>query len=300
MGWAPVSDSKMHADEVDIDVSLVRRLLAEQFPRWADRRLERIASAGTVNAVYRLGDDLSVRLPRIEGGVDDVVRECRWLPRLASDLPLDVPVPLGQGEPAVGYPYPWAVCRWVEGSHASIDDLDDPHAAAIDLARFVSAMRRVDSAGAPAAYRGGPLSDQDDGVRASIASSDGLVDTRAVAAAWETALRAPDWDGPPTWSHADLLPGNLLAADRRLSAVIDFGCMGVGDPAIDVIVAWTYLNADTRDAFRTELGVDDAMWMRARGWVLTIGINALPYYYETNPAFAADARRMLDEVLADL
>jgi aminoglycoside phosphotransferase (APT) family kinase protein len=290
----------MHADEVAIDTPLVRRLLAEQFPQWADLRLERIASTGTVNAVYRLGDDLSVRLPRIDGGVDDLVRECRWLPRLASDLPLDVPVPLGLGQPAEGCPFPWAVCRWVRGEHVAVTELADPQAAAVDLARFVGAIRRNDPDGAPPAYRGGPLAQRDDSVRSAIAQSHDLVDASAVTAAWETTLQAPEWDGPPTWSHGDLLPGNLLAADARLSAVIDFGCMGVGDPACDVMVAWTYLDADTRSLFRAELDVDDAMWMRARGWALVFGIVALPYYQHSNPEFAADARRAIDEVLADL
>jgi len=289
----------MHANEVAIDTALVRRLLAEQFPHLADLRLERVPSAGTVNAVYRLGDDLSVRLPRIDGGVDDLVREYRWLPLLASDLPLDVPVPLEMGRPAEGFPFQWAVCRWVRGEHVAVTDLPDPRAAAVDLARFVAAIRRNDPAGAPPAYRGEPLAERDDGVRSAIAQSHDLVDTRAVTAAWEATLQAPEWDGPPTWSHSDLLPGNLLAADRRLSAVIDFGCMGVGDPACDVMVAWAYLDADTRPVFRAELDVDNAMWMRGRGWALVFAIVALPYYQHTNPEFAAVARRAIGEVLAD-
>jgi len=277
----------------------VRRLLADQFPRWADLRLERVPSTGTVNAVYRLGDDLAVRLPRIDGGVDDLVREADWLPRLAPGLPLAAPVPLGAGRPAQGYPYPWAVCRWVRGEHAAVHELDDPRMAAVDLARFVAAIRRNDPEGAPPGYRGGPLVERDDGVRSAIAQSHGLVDTGAVTAAWDSVLRAPDWDGPPAWSHGDLLPGNLLAADGRLSAVLDFGCMGVGDPACDAMVAWTYLDANTRPAFRAELGVDDAMWARARGWALVFAIVALPYYQQTNPEFAAVAGRTIDQVLAD-
>ncbi len=294
-----MSGPRMHADEVDIDTSLVRRLLAAQFPQWADRRLERIPSAGTVNAVYRLGDDLAVRLPRIDGGVDDLVREGDWLPRLAPGLPLDVPEPLGMGRPAEGFPFPWAVCRWVRGEHAAVRELADPRAAAVDLARFVEAIRRNDPEGAPPGYRGGPLAQRDDGVRSAIAQSCDLVDTRAVTAAWESALGAPEWDGPPTWSHGDLLPGNLLANEGRLSAVLDFGCMGVGDPACDAMVAWSYLDGGTRPVFRAELGVDDAMWRRARGWALVVGIVALPYYQHTNPEFAGVARRAIDEVLAD-
>jgi aminoglycoside phosphotransferase (APT) family kinase protein len=291
---------RMHADEVEIDDTLVRRLLATQFPQWAELPLDRVRSAGTVNAIYRLGDELSVRLPLIPGGVDDVDHEHRWLPRLADRLPLAVPVPVAMGSPAAGFPFPWTVCRWVDGEHLPLDRLADPRQAALDLAGFVAAMRLVDPVGAPPAARQGALSGDDEAVRASIAAATGLIDTDAVTAAWDTALPAPEWDGRPVWLHGDLLPGNLLATDGRLSGVIDFGCAGVGDPAWDVIPAWTYLDAGTREVFRAELDVDDATWDRARGWVVRIGILALPYYRDTNPEFAAVARRMLDEVLADL
>jgi aminoglycoside phosphotransferase (APT) family kinase protein len=291
---------KMHADEVGIDAVLVRGLLATQLPQWADLPLEPVPSAGTVNAIYRLGDDLSVRLPRVPDGVDDVVREHRWLPRLADRLPLAVPVPLARGAPTDDFPFPWTVCRWVGGVHLPLDRLADPRQAALDLAGFVAAMRRVDTTDAPVAARQVPLSTQDESVRAAIASATGLVDTAAVTAAWEAALPVPEWEGPPVWLHADLLPGNLLATAGRLTGVIDFGCAGIGDPAWDVIPAWTYLDAGTREVFRAELDVDDVTWARARGWVVRIGILALPYYQDTNPEFAAVARRMLDEVVDDL
>lgn len=290
----------MHADEVDIDATLVRRLVAEQFPRWADRPMDRVPSAGTVNAIYRLGDDLAVRLPRVPGGVEDVEREYAWLSRLGPRLPLAAPVPLALGEPSSGYPFSWTICRWVEGEHVPIGALDDPARAAADLAAFVGAFRAFDPAGAPRGARDGYLAEEDRGVREAIAASDGLIDTAAVRRAWQRALEAPAWDGEPVWAHGDLLPGNLLAVDGRLSAVIDFGCMGVADPAFDVIVAWTYLDAATRDVFRAELDVDDAVWERARGWVLRIGMIALPYYQKTNPEFAGTARRMVEEVLADV
>jgi aminoglycoside phosphotransferase (APT) family kinase protein len=299
MGWAPMCAARMHADEVEIDEALVRRLLATQLPQWADLPLERVRSAGTVNAIYRLGGDLSVRLPRVPDGVDDVEREYRWLPFLANRLPLAVPLPLAKGTPTDGYPFPWTVSRWVGGEHLALDRLADPRRAALDLAGFVAAMRRIDTTDAPVAARQVPLSTDDEAVRASIAAATDLVDTDAVTAAWEAALPVPEWDGPPVWLHGDLLPGNLLATDGRLSGVIDFGCAGIGDPAWDVIPAWTYLDAATREVFRAELEVDDATWARARGWVVRIGILALPYYQDSNPEFAAVARRMLDEVLAD-
>jgi aminoglycoside phosphotransferase (APT) family kinase protein len=290
---------RMHPDEVDIDEAMVARLLAEQHPRWARLPLEEVPSAGTVNAIYRLGDGLSVRLPRVPGGAEDVEREYAWLSRLGPRLPLATPVPRAKGEPSADYPYPWMVCRWVDGAHVPVDALDDPERAARDLAGFVATFRAFDPTGAPRGARDGHLVDEDPHVRKAIAASDDLIDTAAVRQAWQRALDAPAWDGEPVWAHGDLLPGNLLAADGRLSAVIDFGCMGLADPAFDVIVAWTYLDAATRDVFRSELGVDDAVWERARGWVLRIGLLALPYYVETNPGFAATARRMVEEVLAD-
>jgi len=297
---APMAAKRMHADELDIDETLVRRLLTAQFPRWAELPVERVGSAGTVNAIYRLGDDLAVRLPRVPSGVEDVEREYTWLSRLGPRLPLAAPVPQALGSPSANYPYPWTVCRWVEGEHVPVDALDDPARAAADLAAFVATFRSFDPAGAPRGARDWHLAEEDGDVRGAIAASDGLIDTAAVRRAWQRALEAPAWDGEPVWAHGDLLPGNLLAVDGRLSAVIDFECMGLADPAFDVIVAWTYLDAATREVFRAELGVDDAVWERARGWVLRIGMLALPYYVETNPEFAATARRMVEEVLADV
>jgi aminoglycoside phosphotransferase (APT) family kinase protein len=290
----------MHADEVDIDAPLVGRLLAAQFPHWADLPVSPVASAGTDNAIYRLGDDMIVRLPRIPGAAGQVAKEQRWLPRLAPHLPLAIPVPLGKGAPAEGYPWHWSIYRWLEGENAT----PDSRQAATTLAHFVGALQRIDPAGGPPPgshnfFRGVPLADRDASTRDAIAALAGTVDTEAVTAAWEAALRAPAWDAPPVWIHADLVPGNLLAVDGQLSAVIDFGGLGVGDPACDVIAAWSLFSAEARNAFRAALPVDDATWDRGRGWALSIGLIALPYYRSSNPVFAAVARRMIDEVLAD-
>lgn len=294
-----MTDTPMHVDEVRIDAALVRRMVAEQFPSWSALPVAPVRSAGTVNAIYRLGPDLAVRLPRVPDGVADLERECAWLPILDAALPLATPVPLELGEPVAGYPFPWAICRWVEGEHLPVEGLPKPRQAAIALARFVAALREVDTDGAPAGTRGAFLADSDDAVRRAIVASKGLIDTAAVTRAWDAALQAPAHTGRSVWTHADLLPGNLLAVDGQLSAVLDFGCMGIADPAWDVIVAWTYLDAATRAVFRAELEVDDATWARARGWVLRIGMIALPYYQETNREFAATARRMVEEVLDD-
>lgn len=295
---------KMHADEVETDVSLVGRLLAAQFPRWAGLPIEPFRSAGTDNAIYRLGDDMAVRLPRIQGAVGQVDKEHRWLARFAPLLPLDIPLPLAKGAPGEGYPWHWSVYRWLEGENATIERINDPGQAATELGQFVAALRRIDPAGGPPpgehnAFRGVPLAARDAHTRAAISSLRGTLDVDVATAAWEAALRAPAWDGPPVWIHGDLQSGNLLAVRGRLGAVIDFGCLGVGDPACDLMVAWNLLPAETRDIFRAALPVDDATWARGRGWALSVGLIALPYYRSTNPALARISRRAIDETLAD-
>jgi aminoglycoside phosphotransferase (APT) family kinase protein len=295
---------KMHVDEVDTDASLVGRLLAAQFPHWAELTIEPVRSAGTDNALYRLGDDMVVRLPRIQWAVGQVQKEQEWLPRLAPLLPLAIPVPLAKGMPAEGFPWGWSIYSWLEGETATYARIIDPRHAATALGQFVAVLQRIDPAGGPSpgehnSSRGVPLAARDAATRAAMASLHGGIDVRAVTAAWEGALEAPAWDGPPVWLHGDLQSGNLLAVDGRLSAVIDFGCLGVGDPACDVMVAWTYLSADTREAFRRALPVDDATWVRGRGWALSVGLIALPYYQSTNPVLAGIARHAIAEALAD-
>ena len=290
---------RMHVDEIDTDACLVARLLAGQFPQWADLSIEPVPSAGTDNALYRLGEDLAVRLPRIPGAVDDVTKEHRWLPRLAPLLPVAIPVPLVKGEPAEGYPWRWSVYRWLDGENPAVDSLTDPDRLATELPQFVTALHGVDATGGPPAGRGVPLKERDAATRAAIDALGAMIDTAAATAAWERALQAPTWPGPPVWIHGDLSPGNLLMVGGRLSAVIDFGALGVGDPACDLIVAWNLLPADARDVFRAALRVDDATWERGRGWALSIALIALPYYQHTNPVLAANARHVIGEILAD-
>jgi aminoglycoside phosphotransferase (APT) family kinase protein len=298
-----MSAGKMHADEVATDASLVRRLLAAQFPQWADMSIAPVPSAGTDNALYRIGNDLVARLPRIAGATGQIDKEMQWLPKLAPHLPLAISLPLAKGEPGEGYSFPWAVCQWLPGENATLDRLTDPRQAATDLARFIVALQRIDATGVPGnlGSRGAPLAMRDEYTRAAIADAHnlGLIDTGAVIAAWEAALRAPVWDRPPVWFHGDLQSGNLLANKGRLSAVIDFGCLNVGDPAVDVMTAWLYLPAEVRGTFRAALSVDDATWARGRGWALSVSIVALPYYHITNPTLASISRRAIAEVLAD-
>jgi aminoglycoside phosphotransferase (APT) family kinase protein len=295
----------IHADEVHTDASLVRRLVAAQFPRWADLEVEPVSESGTDNATYRLGDELSVRLPRGPmRGVGHVDKDIRWLPMLAPLLPLAIPLPLAKGRPAEGYPFEWGVYRWLPGETATPDRIGEPLRAATDLARFLAALRRIDPAGGPRAgppntSRGVPVHTRDAATREAIAGLRDEVDENAVTGAWESALRAPDSDSAPVWVHGDLIPGNMLADRGRLSAVIDFSALCVGDPANDVMVAWTFLDAEGRDVFRAELTVDDATWARGRGWALSWALIALPYYLHTHAPIVRDARRTIGEILAD-
>jgi aminoglycoside phosphotransferase (APT) family kinase protein len=289
----------MHAGEFEIDAELVGRLVAAQFPHLADLPIREVKSTGTVNAIFRIGRDLYARLPRLQRMVPDLEHEWRWLPELAPHLPLQIPEPVAMGEPANSFPFPWAIYRWIDGRPYDDELIGDERRAAREIAQFVFALRRIAvSAGAP---RGGrrPLRDLDAATRDAIESARGVIDDGA-AAAWQRSLEAPAWDGVPVWIHADLLQPNLLIHGGRLRAVIDFGSAGVGDPAADVIPAWSVFTTAGREAFRDALDVDDGTWSRARGYALHQALLIIPYYARTNPAFARLAQRTVREVLADI
>jgi aminoglycoside phosphotransferase (APT) family kinase protein len=291
---------KMHDGEVDIDAALVGRLVAAQFPQLTDLPISAIQSTGTVNAIYRLGDHLYARLPRVQSWAQDLDKEWRWLPELAPQLSLRVPEPVGRGHPTSSYPFSWAIYRWIDGQPYADELVADEHQAAKDLAQFVVELRRIDPGGG--APRGGrrPLRELDAVTRAAISSARGVIDSDAAAAAWERALQAPAWNGTPVWIHGDLLRPNVLVLDGRLCAVIDFGGAGVGDPAADVIAAWSVFGHTGRGVFRGALDVDDATWNRARGYALHQAALIIPYYGETNPGFVAPAKRTVEEILADV
>jgi aminoglycoside phosphotransferase (APT) family kinase protein len=298
-----MTGTRMHADEVPTDVGLVRRLLAAQFPQWAGLPLTPVPSAGTDNAVYRLGEDKAVRLPRIHWATGQIARERTWLPRLAPHLSLELPVQLAVGTPDAGYPYEWGVYRWLAGESAADAPSISLEEIAVALARFIAALQQLDPTGGPAAVehqlRGAPLRLRDAVTRAAIDAMGAMIDTDAALRVWEEALRAPEWDRPPVWFHGDLLPGNLLVAEGRLSAVIDWSGLGVGDPACDLMCAWGLFSGPSRQTFRDALAVDDATWVRARGQALSQAVIFIPYYLHTNPVGVARAPRMLREVLAD-
>lgn len=301
----------MHSDEmsftsvdiVDINVGLARRLVATQFPQWAHLPIEPVQFGGWDNRTFHLGKEMSVRLPSAQGYAAQVEKEHRWLPRLAPLLPLPIPVPLAMGLPADGYPWHWSVYRWLDGQIATIESIADLRQFATTLAQFLTALQSIDpTGGAPPGlhnfYRGGPLTVYDAETRQAIAALGGQIDADAATAAWNAVLNAT-WQGPPVWLHGDVAAGNLLVKEGRLSAVIDFGCSAVGDPACDLTIAWTLLSGESREAFRTGVPVDVACWARGRGWALWKGLITLVGSMHTNPLKAKEARRVIDEVLAE-
>ncbi|MFD7205194.1 aminoglycoside phosphotransferase family protein [Streptomyces sp. NPDC059893] len=290
---------KLRPEEADIDAPLVRRLIDAQFPQWAGLPLTEVVSAGTSNAMYRLGEDMAVRLPRLAGSAQDVDKEHRWLPVLAAALPVAVPMPLGKGTPGEGYPWPWSVYRWLGGANPAPGHTSEPALLAKDLAEFVTVLQGVDPTDGPASYRSEPLAERDEVTRSAIHELRAELDGNRARAVWESALGAHGWAGPAVWIHADLQPGNVLVADGRLSAVIDFGCLGLGDPAVDLIAAWYLLPAGAREVFRSGSGADDDAWARGRGWALSVALLELRHYRETNPVMASIARHVIAELLAD-
>jgi aminoglycoside phosphotransferase (APT) family kinase protein len=286
---------KMHVDEMEIDEELVRRLLIAQFPHWAELSLRRIEPAGTVNAIFRLGEEYSIRLARRTGPTTPESREFTWLPKIASWVQLETPVPIAQGHPNSEYPWFWEIHTWVEGETVPIEEIDAIQAAQ-DLAAFIASLQQFNSSGGPQG-RGIPLAERDEEFRYWLAQFDG---DPAVLAVWESALAAPPWKGPPVWHHGDLDVRNWLVRNGRITGVIDWGTMGIGDPACDIMVAWKLHSPAARDVFREYLPTDDATWARARGWVISQAVAVLAYYTpENNPVLYHEAKSWLDLVLSE-
>lgn len=296
-------NTETDAEGVDIDLSLVRRMVATQFPQWSDLSIRPVAFSGWDNKTFHLGEHMIVRLPSAERYSTQVKKEQHWLPRLAPFLPLPIPVPLAMGEPTDGYPWNWSVYRWLDGETAEIEQIANLRQFATDLAEFLVALQQIDPIGGPPAgshsfYRGGPLTTYDAETRQAIAALGQGIDTDAVTAVWEAAMAAT-WHGSPVWFHGDVSTGNLLVVGGRLSAVIDFGTSGVGDPACDLSIAWTLFGGESRDAFRAILPLDGATWARGRGWALWKSLIVFAGLSGTNPLEVEKSRLVIDEVLAD-
>jgi len=296
----------------DITPEVAARLVAAQFPEWADLPVAPVSLDGRDNTTFRLGGELSVRLPSADAYVAQVEKEHRWLPVLARQLPLPIPEPVAMGRPGGGFPRPWSIYRWIDGDDATIDRIANPSAFAADLAGFLHALYAIDASSGPppgphSFFRGGPVEVLDAQSRASIELLADQVDTEAAAEVWEAALTST-WDRPPAWVHGDVTASNLLIADGRLRAVIDFGCAAVGDPACDLMMAWAFFTGESAEVFRAGLPVDDATWARGRGWALWKALVTLAKEKKTSVSADAAARRfgwrigareVIDTVVAD-
>ena len=289
--------------KADITADLVTRLIAEQFPQWAGLPIQKVALDGVDNTTFRLGDSMSVRLPSADCYAEQPGKEHRWLPWLAPLLPLPIPRPLAQGVPGCGFPWPWSVYQWIDGEPASADNIASLPRFAADLAAFLTALYRLDPAGGPGPgthnfHRGGPVAVYDSQTRAALTGLRDHIDTGLATRVWEAALAA----GEPTtavWFHGDAQPGNLLVRDGRLSAVIDFGCAGVGDPAGDTTIAWTFFAGESRETFREGLGLDAATWTRGRGWAIWKAMIVLVDELPGDPEGAAFTAAVIESILAD-
>lgn len=306
----------LHEDELAVDANLVRKLVDHNFPQWADLPLTRLGASGSTNVQFRLGDTLLVRLPRQAGGSSGIDKEFRWTPAIGPHLPVAVPEFLGVGEPGFGYSERWSVVRWLEGELPSSCCPPDPPESeglqlAADLADVILSLRSTDIPAHAANeralrnYRGRSLTRYDKYLRATIDDCKQLnhldLDLDAALAVWEDALKLPGAAimGPDTWYHSDLVAENLLLTGGRLTAVLDFGGLGIGDPTVDLHGAWELFDGPARDVFRARLGVDEYEWLRGRAWALAIALGTFAYYWKTMPGRIEDRLAMARSVLAD-
>lgn len=303
----------LHADELPVDEAMVGRMIADQLPEYTGVPVRRLPASGSSNSLFRLGDELLVRLPRQPGGSATILKEARWLPYLEDALPVGVPEVVAVGEPAHGYPEQWLVVRWVDGEHptAAASCTGSQNLLARDLAAVVRALRRLDvppqarNDAALRSYRGEPLTAIDADIRAyaeqcrSVPNLD--LDVDAVLLVWgEAVAAAANGPEPAThWLHGDLLAENLLVRHGRLAAVLDFGGLAVGDPTVDLVAAWELLDPEARALFRTEAGLEDHTWLVGRAWALAIAVMTLPYYWRTMPERCAGRLAIARQVLMD-
>jgi aminoglycoside phosphotransferase (APT) family kinase protein len=287
----------------NIDAALVARLLASQFPQWGGLAIRPVEPGGWDNRMFRLGDRMVVRLPSAAEYAQQVDKEHHWLPRLAPCLPLAIPVPLAMGKPAEDYPWNWSVYEWLPGSPVGSDTATDLVAIAKKLAEFLLALQRIEARGGPPPgphnfWRGGPLSIYDAEAREAIAALDGQTDSAALRRMWDAAVEST-WRSEPVWVHGDLSPDNLLMKGGALTAVVDFGCLGIGDPACDLAIAWTLLDREARNAFRAAVFLDVETWMRGVGWAAWKAAIVLAQGQSAAPFEIARARRTIRELLVD-
>jgi aminoglycoside phosphotransferase (APT) family kinase protein len=255
--------------ELEISVALVSQLIAEQFPQWADLPIRPVAVSGWDNRTFHLGDNMSVRLPSGQEYAAQVAKEQTWLPILAQQISIPISQPIAMGQPSQDYPFCWSVYRWIDGRSANMLNSDelDLNMIAVQLAEFLDEIHQIDSTGGPVTDRGGSPIFYDDEARATIMQLHNLIDTDMATIVWDAAIESA-WHKPAVWAHGDLSSGNILVKNRQLCAVIDFGSITIGDPACDLVIAWTFLHGESREIFKKLVNLDDDTWARARGWAL--------------------------------
>lgn len=290
----------MHHNEFKIDIELVYSLIKSQCPQWAELPIQVIRSSGTDNALFRLGDNYVVRLPRLEGADFNINKECEWLPKIAQSVTVNISCPLYKGYPNQSYPSLWSVIKWNTGENPTLEKGREYESIAKELAEFINQLQTMPIDNAPLSRRGVPLVNQDEEIRHAIRELKKEVDTNLMYALWDELSNTPTWQHQKVWIHGDLLPGNILIQNNQLSAVIDFSDVGIGDPACDLIPAWCLFGPHSRKIFRQNLNnIDDNTWKRGKGWALSIALIIIPYYKNTNPALTAVAWNMINNILDD-
>ncbi|WP_461074744.1 aminoglycoside phosphotransferase family protein [Spirosoma flavus] len=275
-----------------------------QFPEWSTLPIKAVEFSGWDNRTFHLGDLMTVRLPSAEGYKPQAEKEQYWLPRLAPHLPVSIPTLLAKGEPDTYFPAKWGIYRWIDGENATLNKLANVDDFARSVAHFLRTLQRIDPAGGPLAgshswFRGASLSVYDHETRRSIKVLQDKIDVTLAEIIWQEAL-ASIWQNPPVWFHGDIASGNLLIKNGRLEAVIDFGCCGIGDPACDLVIAWTMLSGRSREIFRAEVVIDDATWARGRGWALWKALITIEEYGETgNKVKTDEAWKTINELFGE-
>lgn len=280
-----------------VNVDLAQELIHTQFPQWAALPIKPVAQGGWDNRTFHLGEEMTIRLPSDEDYAAQVKKEQYWLPRLAPALPLPIPTPVAMGNPGKNYPWHWSIYRWLKGDTASVERIQDLSQFAITLAEFLLALQDCDTTEGPIAgphnfFRGGALSTYDEETRQAIAAYQDKATAKTMTAVWETAL-ASDWQNPPLWIHGDVAVGNLLVQNGKLCAVIDFGQLAIGDPACDLVIAWTFFTGESREVFKATMSLDEDTWARARGWTLWKALIA------PLPGTGNKSQQVIEAILAD-
>lgn len=288
----------------EINTELVKKLIKEQFPQWSDLPINPVVKSGNDNRTFHLGNEMSVRLPSAERYALQVEKEQLWLPKLKPHISLPISVPIAKGGPGEGYPWKWSVCQWIEGNSVNTRNIQDMNQFAIDLAKFLKELQSIEKAGAPLAgkhnfYRGGSISVYDEETRTAIRNKRNILDNKAISKIWNKALES-EWREKPVWVHGDIAPGNLLVDNEgKLSGVIDFGVMGVGDPSCDLAIAWTFFDDESRQVFKKSMALDEETWIRGRGWALWKSLITYDAFYKKDTEVSLEMERIIGTITKD-